>query len=274
MKKHKIIVDYLLAFGVSLIVTLLSLMLVIRFTVFNNNYIKNNLVQNDYYDNLSKEIIEDMKSYIVSSGLSDEVLNDLFTIDQLTNDVENYVDYLFGNNIIFDENHIRSKLQTNIDQYLKKYQIKISDTESLELFIEDIVGIYYKEVSLYGYLNNYVQIFNKINSILNIFIIVTIVVLLVCLIIYLKVFNAHYIDSSIMSSGLSLIFIRYYLYNRIDIDYLIIITDNFSSLIKYIFHHICYLFGIIGSLLIVVGAIFIIVKYCVNNKKMVLKNNE
>ena len=82
-KKLKIIGSYILLFIESILLFIITTLIVSKFTVLNNNYIKNNLEKNGYYKDLYDEIITEMSYYTNQSGFEDSILDNIFTMGEL-----------------------------------------------------------------------------------------------------------------------------------------------------------------------------------------------
>lgn len=270
MNKIRIILGYLFSFILSVLIFLLCLTLIIKVNT-NKDNVKAILIKNNYYENVYNEILEEMQNYMVSSGLSGEVLDDIFTKDIVKNDIDTYIDNLYlGKTNKVDTSDIEEKLTTNINNYLQEHNLKFTDQKSLNLFKKDIADIYSDEINLYNLLNGFTNHINKLIKLLNITIIgliISIIVLFICNLL-LKV---KYMGSILSASGLMLILSKYLILNNIEIDYVTIITDNFSKIIRIIFTNINHTLIIIGLFLFIIG-IFINI-FMSNKSNKVLKNN-
>ena len=73
-----------------------------------------------------------------------------------------------------------------------------------------------------------------------------------------------------MASGLIILFSYVIIYEKIDIESILIITDNFSLLIRKILTNLKELFFLLGIVLIIIGIMISIIKSCVKQKKKVI----
>jgi hypothetical protein len=266
MSKIKIVLGYVLSFALVVLLTLIAGLLILKYTAFSKINVKKSLQKIGYYDLVSDEILDNMKSYMISSGLSDEVLVDLYTNDDVHQDIDKYIDYLYGSGKEVDYSHIENKLNTNIDAYLLKYNIKIVDQESLELFKVDIKDIYIKEVSLYGYLNNYTNLFKKASSLINLVIIINSVLLVFGFLFLQTHYKDKYNSSIFIGSGLILLFANLYINTQLDINNIIIISNHFSNFLHNYIGKMMSLIIIYAIILCVLGLILAIVTSKVKSK--------
>ena len=256
MNRFKIILNYLLGFILCILITLLVTILILKYSIYNDKYLKRVLVNNDYYTKVYNESLEEMKDYMISSGLEEEVLNDIYSKETVKNDIDNYIDnYYKGKVIEINTEDIKSKLTKNINSYLKNQNVDVTNREELNLFIEDIGNIYSKEIKVYNYLDKVINIFNKVGSLLNKIIIID--TLLLIIVICLMKFK---ISSGIMASGITLLFIRFTTYDSLDASNVEIITSSFSEVFRSVFYSIGNMILIVSICLIVIGLIINIIE--------------
>ena len=80
MKK---VISYILSFILVLMLLSLCLLAILKSTILNEEYLISKLEEANYYERMNGEIIEQFKNYTIQSGLSDDVLENLFTEDKL-----------------------------------------------------------------------------------------------------------------------------------------------------------------------------------------------
>ena len=253
MSKIKIVLGYILGILTTLFISCLSILLILHFTAFHKSYIIKKIEINNYYEMLQKEIIEDMKSYMISSGLSDSILNDIISVEKIKNDTNKFLTGIYsGKSNKIDNTVIRKKLNENIDKYISEYNISITNQKMLDDFVEDIINIYNDEIQLFGYTNSLSPMFYKISLLLNKIIIVCGIISII-LIVILFLLKFEYIYSVISASGLILLFIGFVIKNKVDIDNIYIISETFSNILKEISNSIIHVNNITGLILFVLG---------------------
>ena len=269
----KIILGYLLGFVCSLIVSLLTILVILKFTIYNSSYVYNLVNKNDYYNKVSLDIREEMENYMVSSGFLESILDDIYTIDDVKKDINNYLDDLYlGQKTNVDKEKIESKLNDNIDKYLKESNLSVINEDDIKSFVSDISSIYEKEVTLYHTFDSFLSSFAKINKLINIGIIVSVVLVIVLFVVILKGLKTISIGSSFIAASLILIFIRFVIVEKVDIENILLITENFSDILQIILLNIRKLLLISGIILAVLG-FAIIVSTSYNKKMKVLKTS-
>ena len=233
MSRVKVVLRGFLGFICSILLFLIVIVSIIKLTVYNKNYVLKSIENDDYYSKVYTEINDDMKNSLLSSGLDESILEGLFTKNDLKKETKNLIGSIYsGSKFKVDTETFRERLNTNIDKFLKEKNIQITDQKSLDTFVSNIVSVYKKEISLYGYLENYVNKFVKIGNLLDVAMIVMVVLLLVCFIILRYSLHRRYSGVICMSACLMLLFFKSYIYEQIDMKNILIISDSFSSLLR------------------------------------------
>ena len=231
--KLRIIFGYLFGFITTLLVLALTILLIAKFTVFERSYVNNILEKNNYYTNVYNDIIEDIKDYNMSSGFPDELFDEIFTLDEVRNDINTFIDNAYlGKTTTLDTTAIRERITESIDEYLTSNNVEVTNDTDLESFKDEIIKIYTNQICLYKTVDGFVGHLNKAYNLINKAIIITAVIFIVVLLISIILFKVRYIDSILVSAGIMLLFIRFLIYEKIDIENILIISDNFSKILK------------------------------------------
>ena len=255
MNKLKIIFQYIFGITLSLCLTLLVLVRILNKTVCKKEYIKSTLNETNYYETINRETLEEMKNYMISSGLPEEVLKDIYTKEEIKKDVNSFIDdYYEGKKHKVDKDRVKLRLTNNIDAYLKENHETVTSNHELNEFIEDITDIYEKEVTLYHFIDNYASVFYKISYYLNV--VTTILFFVTIFIFVIECFlKTKFIGSIFISSGLNMLLILYFLSEKIDYKNILVISDYFSKVMKHIFEYILKISLTSSSILIILGLI-------------------
>jgi hypothetical protein len=268
--KAKIIVNYLIGFIISVLISITALSLIAKLTVFNKDYIINLLEKENYFEKIYNEILEEMESDIMPSGFTNDIIKDTFTKDEVKEDIKTFINNVYqGNKTTLDKELLKDKIKKNIDDFLLKSNLKITDKNGVNTFVNDLVKDYQDEVCLYSYTDGLINTFYKIYHIINKVVIVLLIVLFVLIFLAKLLFKYNYLSSSILASGLIILFIRIFIYERIDADYLLVITENFSNILTLIINTIGNYLLSIGIGLVVFGVITIcqvFLKKCQNKR--------
>ena len=273
MNRVKIILNYLLNFILSISIFLLVFCLVIKNNVYNKNNLYKVLEENNYYENVSNTIKDSMENYMVSSGLPESVLNEIYTEDILKNDINSYVDDFYsGKTNKVDTSSLENKLNNNIANYLSDHNVQVNDENAVELFIKDIAKIYKNNVKLYNLLDNYVNMFLKINKLLTIIMIINIICIVILIVVDLFIIKKSYMGCAFVASGLVILFIKLLFFDQIYYKNILVITENFSKIIGIVYSNLLKQLIISSIILFIVGIIIILIMSIKNNK--VLKKSK
>lgn len=239
MKNKKILLYYILEFILTISIFISLLLIILKLTILNKNYLLNQLEKNNYSHELFLDINEDFNNYMMQSGFDNSVVDNLFTEDSLKKVVNKNVDNFYkGKKINVDIKEIEQKLETNINNYLESNNITATDENELKLFIREIVNIYQDRIIIHKRLGNFSTKFYKLNKLINIILTITVIFNFALLIIIKKVFKKLTLTIPILTSIFLLILIYYLLFLKININYIVFWNDYISSVIKNIFLNI------------------------------------
>ena len=155
-KKLKMLSFYFYLLLLTILLLGTTLISTIRATVLRPNYIINNLEKINYYDKVYNSINEEMQNYLIQSGLTSEVLSNIYTKEDIKNSLNNAI-YTFYNNkkVSVDTNNVKTNLEDNINNYLIKHNIVITEKEGLDLFVKQMEEIYTNEIMISSKINNF-----------------------------------------------------------------------------------------------------------------------
>ena len=264
MKNKKVLLYYLLEFVLTIFVFITILLLLLKLTMLNKNYITNILEKNNYYHEVYLDINNDYENYLLSSGFDKEIIKDIFTEEQVKKDINNMVDnYYQGKEIKIATKNIKEKLELNIENYLDKINITITDEDSLNLFKEEILNIYNEKIILHKSITKYSNLFSRLNKIILLLLLSLIIIDIFLFIIIKKLFRKITLTIPIISSMLLLLLFYTFFLSKINIKSIIFWNDYVSKVIKNIFIDInnnIKLTIIIGIILEFVKLLLVIIK--------------
>ena len=271
MHKKRIIIGYILGFVASVLLSLLVILLVYKFTIGNKEYIINLLEKDNYFEKINDEINEEMGLYILSSGFTDEIYKNTYAKEDVTKDIKLFIDNAYDGKITtIDKSDILTKINANIDEFFKNNNLLTVNKTELVGFINGLGNVYSDEITLYQFTDNIISKIPKIDRIVNIMIIIISISLIILCFIFYKI-RYCYSSATIIASGLILLFIRLFIFENIDIEDLLVITEKFSFELRHILSILQNISLILGVCLIIIGLIIGIVKSCVKYKKQSIK---
>ena len=269
MNRAKIILGYLVNFILAVLLFLLVSTILIKNNVFNKENVEKVLVNNNYYEKVSNTILEDMQNYMVSSGLPESILNDIYSDVDVKNDVNTFINNIYlGKKTKVNNDKLTDKINSNINNYLTEHNMTITDQKSLKLFVQDLNKIYNNNIYLYNMVNGFINLFAKLNKVINIVIYILIVSIIILLIINIFILKNEYFGSIFMASGFILIFIKMLILDAIMFKNILIISPEFSEIIKIIYESIENDIIITSISLIIIGLLISFIMSITRNKEL------
>ncbi len=270
--KIRVIFGYLFSFVTILLIVSLSLLFIFKYTVFKKSYIENILIKNNYYTDVYNDIYSDMEDYMMSSGLPEDILNGIFSEKELKKDINTFLNNIYlGKKTVLDTSYIKERLNKNIDDYLKSNNVEVTNDTDLDSFVDELIKIYNNQVCLYKTIDSFVGLVSKASNMLNKAIIICSVSLLIVALITIILLKVKYIDSILIGSGIILLFIRFLIYEKIDVENIIIVSNNFSKVLKSILIKIGNIIFNYAIIFIIVGLLLTFIVYFTMKRRNMLE---
>lgn len=272
-------ISYVLSFVLVLMLLSLCLLAIVKSTILDEKYMISKLEEANYYERMNGEIIEQFKNYTIQSGLSDEVLENLFTEDKLKQDINNVIDSIYtGKELEISTSEIRENLKENILAEVEKEGKTVDfEDEAMEEYLKAIESAYESQVSYStSTINSIGSTFEKVISLAQtaqiIVIVVTIVIAVLIIILNIKqIFGLNYLAISSMATGLFILIAKFLLGQSTDLKNIMLINQATSHVIQLVIEDLLAKVTIAGVVLLIIGLIFSII-YNLQNKKYFEKN--
>ena len=265
MKIFKYIISIILAFLLMLSILLTVALQIVSTTILNKDYILGKLDEANYYNNVYEQIKDSLAGYIGPSGLDEEVLENIYTREQVKEDINLIINNIYENkNDKINTEDIKEKLQNNIEASVGSGLLTKENKNSIEDFIDKIADEYVQNISHDPYFEKVGTIINKAKDVVGkvegIIIFVPIILAVVILLLNIKQISSavRFIAISILTSGVIGIALKLFIETKINISNILIINDSFSEVIKNVINSILNnintmsIIGIIGSIVIIV----------------------
>ncbi len=271
MKK---VISYILSFILVLMLLSLCLLAILKSTILNEEYLISKLEEANYYERMNGEIIEQFKNYTIQSGLSDDVLESLFTEDKLKQDINNVINSIYtGEALEISTSEIRENLKENILAEVEKEGKTVDfEDEAMVEYLKAIESAYESQVSYStSTINSIGSTFEKIISLAKTAqtILVTVIVVVAILLIAINIkviFGLNYIAISGMASGLFILVSRIMLEHSTDLKNIMVINQATSNVIQLIINDVLTKITIIGVILLVIGLVFSVIYNLLHKK--------
>lgn len=263
-------INFFLNLIMSVLVLSFILICLISNTLFNKEYIKNKMIENKFYDRAYLDIKEDFENYTMQSGLELEILDNLFTKDKVTKDINDKLDSIYnGKEISIDTSSIKNELDNRINSALEKNNRIPSDSEKESISkYEDAIIESYNSGILYG--ANFSIKENQLSNICRIVIISIVINSLILIIInrsFLKYIS--FIGINLLFSGIIFLGIKVLLENKA--QHILILDSKFSNLIVNTITDIFQNILSIGIISCVIGIVLICIG-CLEKFKKTIEN--
>lgn len=265
--KIKVLSYYISMIILSLMTLALSLITLLKYTVMNESFILNQLEKNNYYEKLHKSIKEEMSYYIIQSGLSEEVLDNIYSEEMIKKEINKLIINFYNNKELkVNTKEVSNNLNNNIQNYLLKNNIIAEDQEALNRFTEEMVKIYEQELKITDFISNIQNIFIKLDNLINLIFIILIISIPV-IIILLHIFYKRIIFTiPTISTSILLMLGNYSFFQRIDVKNILFWNENISEIIKSVIWSIKDFINTEAIILIVIGIIAFILGYILTSK--------
>lgn len=272
-------ISYILSFVLVLMLLSLCLLTIVKSTILSENYIISKLEEANYYERMNGEIIEQFKNYTIQSGLSDEVLENLFSEDKLKQDINNVIDSIYtGKELKISTSEIRENLKENILAEVEAEGKTVDfEAEAMEEYLKAIESAYESQVSYStSAINNIGNTFGKIIGLVQVAQITVIVVIIVLTVLIIiinikQIFGFNYLAISSMASGLFILIAKFLLGQSTDLNNIMLINQATSHVIQLVIEDLLVKVTIAGVSLLVIGLVLSII-YNLLNKKYFEKN--
>ena len=228
------------------------------------------LNETNYYEKLYTNIKLEMSYYVTQSGLSDDILNNIFDKELLRRTTEKMLDNFYNNkDNTINKTSIEENLMNNINEELKDYKLTEEDKTSINKFITQMSSIYETEISYSNILNKYHNSFNRIYHILVALDILCIALFIINYFITRYTLKERNIIISLLTTATLITIIHLYLSNTLDLGHLEFYNDIISNLINYTYQSIMSIFNIVSTLYLVISLSLIL--YATKYTKELLK---
>ena len=257
------IISYVLSFILMLLILLMCLLVIAKSTILDEKYLISQLEETRYYERMNGEIIEQFKNYTIQSGLSDNVLENLFTEDKLKNDINSVVTSLYtGENLKIDTTEIQGNLKENVLEEVSKEGKTVDfEDEAMVEYIKAIEMAYESQVSystnaVNSIGENFSQIIKLASTAQNIVTVALVVMVILLILINIKqIIGLNYIAISGIASGLFILISKILLDKSTDLKNIMIINQATSQVIQNTINDILTKVTTAGIVLLIIGLI-------------------
>lgn len=241
-------------------------------TVLNEIYMLSKLKNSNYYEETYKLLQSNFENYIQQSGLDEDVLKNIVTKEQMEEDTKIILTNIYdGLDEEISTKKLENKLKKNIDKQVDTKSLNDESKKAIEDFINEICKEYKATISnsnyekqinaLYSKLVKYLRLGQKV---LSISIGVSFIILIV-----LNLKRIYRIATNVgiafLASGSILSIANLYINTKIKVQYLTILNEPISVIVRNIAKDILDTTLKYGVLLLVAGLVLSVVGNGIHN---------
>ena len=163
-------ISTIIAFLLSVFLTLASYLGGIYFGLFNNNLILDALNSTNYYNAILDNTSEKAAALAIPMGLPADIFNNVFTLDSTYSDGRAIMQNAFkGESYTLDTSDIENRITSNINIYLTSKNLTATPEQqnNINEFAQTVAGEYVKNISI-PYINYYVQLRSMFSNVVMI----------------------------------------------------------------------------------------------------------
>ena len=228
----RVVLSYIMKFIQSISFFLLSLSLILIFTVFNEDYVLDLLNNHNYYQELYDNTLEEVSYYLEQSGLNEEVLNNVISVKSLKKEIITTIDNLYTNQkITVNTEEFQNNLTTNINNYIKDNNIRVDNKDTVNILTKKLVNIYEEEVSYNNTFEKVRPMFNKAYKLTKIVLYLSIIVSIITYLINRYIFKDRNIIASLFTNFVILVGLVLYIKYTIDINNIFFYNTSISNIL-------------------------------------------
>lgn len=263
MKVGKKILNFIFVLVIALSFTFIGVKSVVFKTIFNKEYVLEQMENNNFYSETYKLVESGFENYIGQSGLDEEVIKNICTEDKIKNDINIILSNIYeGTNEKIDTSEISNNLNSNID---KENVRTSSNSKAIYEFVEHICQSYKDTIISTSYENTinekYSKITQKITKVQNILIIAIIISIIGVIALNVKdiLKLLFWTESAVLSSAVMQLAITTVIKSKVNIDGIKIFNDAFSNIVVTIIKDILSKINIIAGKFIIVYFILVVI---------------
>lgn len=263
MKVGKKILNFIFVLVIALSFTFIGVKSVVFKTIFNKEYVLEQMEKNNFYSETYKLVESGFENYIGQSGLDEEVIKNICTEDKIKNDINIILSNIYeGTNEKIDTSEISNNLNSNID---KENVRTSSNSKAIDEFVEHICQSYKDTIISTSYENTinekYNKITQKITKVQNILIIAIIISIIGVIALNVKdiLKLLFWVESAVLSSAVMQLAITTVIKSKVNIDGIKIFNDAFSNIVVTIIKDILSKINTIAWKFIIVYFILVVI---------------
>ena len=274
MKILKKVITYIIAFILTISIILCILVFLISSTILNKSYILEKLDETDYYSKVYELVESNFENYIQQSGLDETVIDGIISKDKVKEDTEQILINLYdGLNEEISTQEIADSLNANITSSLGDRVLTSDEEEAVATFVETICEEYENTILHTNYEETINDFYQKVTEYIKyakqgLSIIIAVFLILLIVLNNKTIYRTiKGISIALLSSGVIMLIINFYINSNIKIQSIIILNEAFSEVLINILEEIMNNIFIFGCVSVIFGVILLISSNLVHSIK-------
>lgn len=239
---------------------------IVSSTILSKQYVLSKLKETNYYEEIKKEIESSFENYIGQSGLDEDVIIDIVSLEKIKEDTNIIITNIYdGTNKTVDTTEIETNLKNNIETSLENRKLTITQQKAIDEYISKIASQYKQTMSHTKYENDINQTIKKVNKYIEIakkvaIIAIAVLILLIFILNYKKLIRGiSQIGIALLSSGIFYVILKTYIDLKIKVSNIVILNDAISNAVRTVINDILLKIVQNGIILICCGIVIILV---------------
>ncbi len=254
MKKENILLKHIKMFLLTLFLLVATIVIGLRITILSRSFALRQFSA-AHYQKVEKNIKEEMKDSMISSGLDDTIIDTMFTSSDVRNTTEQTIDIIYNyHNQKLDTTVVQNNLERNIKANLEKKHYKIENEKDYQKFVDSMMKIYKKEFTMLNQvtrIGKYMKILIKVTSLASILLFTLFMILLM---IRRKTIK-KLLPVPFLTTAFLLLFGTWYINKEAGLSSITIFSKTFSEILRSMIQKTFLTFNIIAILYITIAII-------------------
>ena len=114
---------------------------IVSSTILSKQYVLSKLEETNYYEEIKKEIESSFENYIGQSGLDEDVIIDIVSLEKIKEDTNIIITNIYdGTEKTVDTTEIETNLKNNIEASLENKKLTITQQKAIDEYINKIAS--------------------------------------------------------------------------------------------------------------------------------------
>lgn len=239
---------------------------IVSSTILSKQYVLSKLEETNYYEEIKKEIESSFENYIGQSGLDEDVIIDIVSLEKIKEDTNIIITNIYdGTEKTVDTTEIETNLKNNIEASLENKKLTITQQKAIDEYINKIASQYKQTMSHTSYENDINQMIKKVNQYIEMakkvaIIGIAVLILLILILNYKKLIRGiSQTGIALLSSGTFYVILKMYIDLKIKVSNIVILNDAISNAVRTVISDILSKIVQNGIILICCGIVMILV---------------